>query len=54
MTDEIIQELWRVKDKFAKKFNYDTDAVAAELREREKESGREVVNPASQRKPPCQ
>jgi hypothetical protein len=44
MTDEIIREVWRTKDELAKKFNYDMDALAAELRKREKESGREVVN----------
>ncbi|MBU4272629.1 MAG: hypothetical protein KKE86_06300 [Planctomycetes bacterium] len=44
MTDEIIQEVWRVKDQLAKQFNYDLEALAAELRRRQKESGREVVN----------
>jgi hypothetical protein len=54
MTDEIIQEERRVKDNFAKKFNYDIDAVTAELRKREKESGREVFNRASQGESSCQ
>jgi hypothetical protein len=44
MTDEIIREVWRAKDELAKQFNYDLDALAAELRRREKESGRKVVN----------
>jgi hypothetical protein len=44
MTDEIIEELWRVKDNIAKQFNYDIDALAAELQRRQKESGRQVVN----------
>lgn len=44
MTDEIIQEVWRAKDELAKQFNYDIDALAAELRRRQENSGREVVN----------
>ena len=44
MTDEIIREVWRAKDELAKQFNYDLEALAAELRKRQKESGRKVVN----------
>jgi len=44
MTDDIMREVWRAKDELAKKFNYDPEALAAELRRRQKESGREVVN----------
>lgn len=50
MTDEIIQEAWRVKDQLAKEFHYDIDALAAELQRRQKESGREVVNLAEDAK----
>jgi hypothetical protein len=48
MTDEIIQEVWQAKSALAKRFNYDLDALAAEIRRREKESGRKVVNLAKQ------
>ena len=44
MADEIIQEVWRCKDRLASKFNYDLDALAAELRKRQKRSGRKPVN----------
>jgi hypothetical protein len=44
MTDEIIREVWRAKDELAKRFNYDIDALAAELQKRQRESGRKVVN----------
>jgi len=44
MTDEIIREVWRAKDELAKQFNYDLEALAAELQKRQKESGRKVVN----------
>jgi hypothetical protein len=48
MTDEIIQEVWQAKSELAKQFNYDLDALAVELRKREKESGRMVVNLAKE------
>jgi hypothetical protein len=44
MTDEVIREVWRAKDDLAKQFNYDMDALAAELRRRQKKSGRTIVN----------
>ena len=44
MVDEIIQEVWRAKDRLAKKFNYDVRALAVELRRRQKESGRRPVD----------
>ena len=44
MTDEILREVWQAKDELAGQFNYDIDALAAELRRRQKESGREIVN----------
>jgi len=44
MHDEIIQEVWQAKDQLAKQFNYDIDALAAELQRRQKESARQVVN----------
>lgn len=44
MSDEVIRELWRVKDEIAKEFNYDIDALVADLRRRQEESGRPVVD----------
>ena len=44
MIDEILQEVWRAKDDLAKRFHYDIDALAAELRKRQEKSGRKVVN----------
>lgn len=49
MTDEIIQEVWRAKDRLAKEFNYDLDALAAELQKRQKQTARKVVNLAKDR-----
>jgi len=49
MTDEIIQEVWRAKDRLAKEFHYDLDALAAELQKRQKQTARKVVNLAKDR-----
>jgi hypothetical protein len=43
-TDEIVEEIHRIRDEYAKSFNYELDAIFADLRKKEAESGREVVN----------
>jgi len=42
-TDEIVGEIHRIREEYAKSFNYDLDAIFADLRKKEAESGREVV-----------
>ncbi|MBE9190788.1 hypothetical protein IQ230_10555 [Gloeocapsopsis crepidinum LEGE 06123] len=42
--DEIVEEIHRIREEYAKSFNYDLDAIFADLRKKEAESGREVVN----------
>ena len=42
--DPVIAELHRIKDEHAKKFNYDVRAMMADLRERQKTSGRTYVS----------
>lgn len=44
MKDEILEEVWRVKDALAAKYNYSVAAMFADLREREKTSGRHYVD----------
>jgi hypothetical protein len=43
-TDEIVEEIHQIRAEYAKSFNYDLDAIFADLRKKEAESGREVVN----------
>jgi hypothetical protein len=50
VSDEVIRELWRVKEEIAKEFNYDVAALAAQLNRRQEESGRPVVD-RSRREP---
>ena len=43
-TDEIVEEIHQIREAYAKSFNYDLDAIFEDLRKKEAESGREVVN----------
>lgn len=44
MADEIITELWRIKDQLAREFNYDVVALAREMQRRGRASGRPLVD----------
>ena len=41
--DEIVEEIHRIREEYAKSFNYDLNAIFADLRKKQQESGREVV-----------
>ncbi|MEX2317933.1 MAG: hypothetical protein WD669_12320 [Pirellulales bacterium] len=43
MRDSIVEEVRRARDEYARKFNYDLDAICADLRRQEQESGAVVV-----------
>ena len=42
--DEIIKETRRLRDEYAKKFNYDLDLIFEDLQKKQKESGRKYVS----------
>ena len=42
--DPIVEEVHRVRTKLSAEFDHDLDAICADAREREKESGRKVVD----------
>lgn len=42
--DPIVEEVHRIRKKLSAKFNHDIDAICADAREREKESGRKLVD----------
>lgn len=44
MADEIIEELWRIKDDMAREHGYDIERLAAYLRRREREWSRQVLD----------
>lgn len=41
--DEIVEEIHRIREEYAKSFNYDLDAMFADLQKKQAESGKEVV-----------
>ncbi|MEM7771857.1 MAG: hypothetical protein AAF327_15275 [Cyanobacteria bacterium P01_A01_bin.37] len=41
--DEIVEEIHRIREEYAKSFNYDLNAIFTDLRQKQEESGREVV-----------
>jgi hypothetical protein len=43
-TDEIVEEIHQIREQYAKSFNNDLDAIFADLRKKQAESGREIVN----------
>ena len=49
MTDEIINELWRIKDTIARDYGYDLDALVAYLRSKERAGDYHVTDPRSAR-----
>jgi hypothetical protein len=41
--DEIVEEIHQIREEYAKSFNYDLNAMFADLRKKEAASGRKVV-----------
>jgi hypothetical protein len=44
MTDPIVDEVRRVRDAHAARFNYDLDAIFQDIKEREKKSGLKFIH----------
>jgi len=44
MKDEIIAELWQIKDELAREANYDVHALCRELREKQAASSARIVD----------
>jgi hypothetical protein len=42
--DSVVDEVREVRDAYAKRFNYDLQAIACDLKEQEKKSGRKLVS----------
>lgn len=41
--DEIVEEVRKIRNEHAAKFDYDISAICADIRRKQKESGRKVV-----------
>jgi hypothetical protein len=48
--DEVLQEIWRIKDTLSASYGHDVKRLFADLRKREKLSGHRVVNLQDRRK----
>jgi hypothetical protein len=44
MNDPIVDEVRRVRDEHAARFNYDLDAIFRDIKQQEKQSGRKFVS----------
>ena len=42
--DPIVAEVRKARDEYARRFNYDLDAICKDLQERQAQSGRKVVS----------
>ncbi len=44
INDPIVNEIRRVRDELAKKFNYDVDAIFSDLRKKQRKYSNRIVN----------
>ena len=44
MSDEIIKELWQIKDSIAREHGYDIDALVSHLQSKKRPEGQQVVD----------
>jgi hypothetical protein len=44
MQDSIIEEIRHYRDEYAKRFNYDLQAIYHDLKEKQEKSGRKIVS----------
>ncbi|NJO93146.1 MAG: hypothetical protein HC820_00070 [Hydrococcus sp. RM1_1_31] len=42
--DEILEEIYRIREEHAKAFNYDLKAICNDLRKRQSASGRKIIS----------
>ncbi|MEA3240679.1 MAG: hypothetical protein U9P37_03755 [Pseudomonadota bacterium] len=50
MSDEIIREIWQIKDAIGKEVNYNLHSLGALLRTRQSTEGKQIVDLSSKRK----
>lgn len=50
--DEIVEEVRRVRDEYAAKFNYDISAICADIRQKQKAGGREIITSTKHKSKP--
>ena len=50
MSDEIIEELWRIKNSIARKHDYEIESLVAHLQTKQRSAGQQVVDLRSLRR----
>ena len=50
MADEVIEELWRIKEAMAQEYGYDVTRLAADLQRRQQEHAHRIVDLRAVRK----
>jgi hypothetical protein len=50
MSDEVVTEVRRIRERYVARFNFDLDAIYRHLKEKEQESGRHYVSFVRDRK----
>ncbi|MGL5922643.1 hypothetical protein [Chroococcidiopsis sp.] len=43
-TDEVLEEIHKIREEHAKAFNYDLQAICDDLRRKQAESGRQIIS----------
>ena len=54
MSDQIIEELWQIKDSIAREHDYDIESLVAHLQTRQQAAGRQVVDLSALRRTAAQ
>ena len=52
MIDPIVEEIHKIREEYAEKFDYNIDAMFEDLREKQSESSRKIVSFAKDKKKP--
>lgn len=52
--DPIVAEVRKARDEYARRFNYDLDAICADLQQRQVQSGRKLVSFPPKRPKPAE
>jgi hypothetical protein len=50
MTDPIVEEIHKIREEYAAKFDYDVDAMFEDLRQKQSQSNRKIVSFAKDKK----
>ena len=53
VADDVLREVWRIKDELSASYNHDLGRLFAEARERQRKSGRPAVNLEKPKKEPA-